>query len=349
MNLVAKFPGTGTVPKQSYEKETDKEGDGVPASRDDDDERAPESARTVAGIEVDSDPMAPATGLGLLLTPPISPGGQFLGVGNVDDAPASSAQELLTFDMLARGPAASVAPSPPVNDESSPLPFSSPSRPSPPHQPLIQSPQTPLPLPRVLLANMAYNSPIPSQYVTAASGMRAYLAAAAKDQYFGEPEHPPMNHPPAPCLTTLPVLPLYPPLREPAAALFDPALPPPMNVDVNDDDEDNNDETLAHSFNTSLIVSGDKQAPASAIQGSTPPPPPPPPPPNPPKPPKKKTKEQLVREERAELAAEALKNEDPSPRTLSSLDMIDWVRPRTLTFKTPCRVLPQSLSSLLIK
>jgi endonuclease III len=31
-----------------------------------------------------------------------------------------------------------------------------------------------------------------------------------------------------------------------------------------------------------------------------------------------------VREERAELAAEALKTEDPSPSAASSLDMIDW-------------------------
>ena len=88
-----------------------------------------------------------------------------------------------------------------------------------------------------------------------------------------------------------------------------PALPPPLN-NIDDDD---NDLTLAQLLDTNIACSsGENHAR-----------------PNMPEAPKnmkerKKTKEQIVREERAVAAAEALKIEDPSPRMARSLDLIDW-------------------------
>ena len=121
------------------------------------------------------------------------------------------------------------------------------------------------------------------------------------------------------------------PLRNVDGVLpFGPALPPPMNVnkekDDDDDDESGGVTSLAHLFTAEDMDADtiDLSRLGGGGDRAMPPEPPTQPSAKPPKPPKKKSKEQLVREERAALAAEALKTRDPSPRPESSWDMIDW-------------------------
>ena len=284
MNLAANFPGKGTTAQWGNAAADD---DGAPPlwgndDDDGDDDGILEAAIWAAAAEVEP-PMTPQTLFGGGQPPRNVSVSVSVSVERASCSPDSAAAGAPST----AGGFIFSTKLPPANDDRSPSspfssPPSSPSRPPPPQppaQPLVLLPALPAPFsssPPVPPAIF-----IPQGLVSAANGARAYFAAGARlglGQPFGTtlpalslrmmcgpmfgpplpPTPPPLQLPQlrlvlmatVPRLLMLPA----PPPREPADAAavpFGPALPPPMNV--NDDDNDD-DVPLAHVFGGAVQV-----------------------------------------------------------------------------------------------